>query len=128
MSRLEYDSELIPGVIQDVNIFHIRPSSFCRSIIDDNLVGLSKSIQQKGLLQPILVRAKGDHLEIVAGNRRYNACRSLGWRKITCYIVELDDREAFEVSLIENIQRKSLNPIANTVLLLPLSEFSLTVM
>jgi ParB family chromosome partitioning protein len=54
---------------------------------------------------------KGEHLEIVAGNRRYNACRSLGWRKITCYIVELNDREAFEVSLIENIQRKSLNPI-----------------
>jgi ParB family chromosome partitioning protein len=111
MSRLEYDSELVPGLIQDVSIFHILPSSFCRCNIDDNLVNLSNSIQQKGLLQPILVRVKGDHLEIVAGNRRYNACRSLGWRKITCYIVELDDREAFEVSLIENIQRKSLNPI-----------------
>lgn len=111
MSRLEYNSELVPGVIQDVSIFHIVPSSFCRSKKDYYLRDLTQSIQQKGLLQPILVRVKGEHLEIVAGNRRYNACRSLGWRKITCYIVELNDREAFEVSLIENIQRKSLNPI-----------------
>lgn len=111
MSRLEYSSELVPGVIRDVNIFHIVPSSFCRSNIDDNLVNLSKSIQQKGLLQPILVRVKGEHLEIVAGNRRYKACKALGWRKILCHIVELSDKEAFEVSLIENIQRKSLNPI-----------------
>ena len=111
MSRLEDNSELVPGVIQDVSIFHIKSSSFCRSNKDDNLTDLSKSIQQKGLLQPILVRVKGEHLEIVSGNRRYNACRLLGWRKIMCYIVELNDRDAFEVSLIENIQRKSLNPI-----------------
>src|SRR5215813_10580749 len=106
MSRLEFNSELISGVIQDISIFHIIHSSFCRSDIDDNLTDLSKSIQKKGLLQPILVRVKGEHFEIVAGNRRYNACRSLGWRKITCYILELNDKDAFEVSPIENIQRK----------------------
>lgn len=110
MSRLVYHSELVPGSIQDVDIFHIRQSYFCRSSMDSTL-DLSKSIQQKGLLQPIIVRVKDEHFEIVAGNRRYNACRSLGWRKITCYIVELDDKEAFEVSLVENIQRKSLDPI-----------------
>jgi ParB family chromosome partitioning protein len=48
---------------------------------------------------------------MVAGNRRLQACKSLGWRKIICHIVELDDRQAFEISLIENIHRKSLNPI-----------------
>jgi ParB family chromosome partitioning protein len=49
--------------------------------------------------------------EIVAGARRYHACKILGWRKILSHVVELDDKDAFEVSLIENIQSKNLNPI-----------------
>jgi ParB family chromosome partitioning protein len=76
-----------------------------------NLADLSNSIKEKGLLQPILVRNKQEYYEIIAGRRRYEACKGLGWRKIICHIVELDDKEAFEVSLIENIQRKTLNPI-----------------
>ncbi len=72
---------------------------------------LASSIRQKGLLQPIIVPIKDDHFEIVAGNRRYEACKSLGWRKITCHIEELDDREAFEIALMENIQRSTLNPV-----------------
>ena len=71
----------------------------------------ANSINQKGLLQPIVVRSNGEFFEIVAGNRRYHACRTLGWRKIACHIAELNEKEAFEVSLIENLQRKSLNPI-----------------
>jgi ParB family chromosome partitioning protein len=47
----------------------------------------------------------------VAGNRRYEACKKLGWKKIICHIVELDDKEAFEIGLIENIQRKNFDPI-----------------
>jgi ParB family transcriptional regulator, chromosome partitioning protein len=111
MSRLESSSLLIAGVIQDLNINRIKPYSVCRFTTDDTLDDLSNSIKQKGLLQPIIVRTKPEYFEIVAGNRRYNACKSLGWRKIACHVVELDDKEAFEVSLIENIQRKSLNPI-----------------
>lgn len=72
---------------------------------------LSKSIMEKGLLHPITVRTKERHYELVAGNRRFLACKMLGWRKIPCHIVELDDREAFEISLIENIQRRTINPI-----------------
>jgi ParB family chromosome partitioning protein len=49
--------------------------------------------------------------EIVAGSRRYSACKMLGWRKILAHVVELDDKDAFEVSLIENIHSKNLNPI-----------------
>ena len=49
--------------------------------------------------------------EIVAGTRRYNACKMLGWRKILSHVVELDDKDAFEVSLIENIHSKNLNSI-----------------
>jgi len=66
------------------------------------------------LLHPLVVRqVKTDgQYQIIAGNRRYAACKALGWRKIPCHIIEVDnDREAFEISLIENIQRRTLNPI-----------------
>ncbi len=73
--------------------------------------GLMVSIQDKGLLEPIIVRPAGDGFEVVAGMRRYDACKRLGWRRVPAHVVELDDREAFEVSLLENIQRETLNPI-----------------
>lgn len=67
---------------------------------------------EKGLLQPIVVRPVGeDRFEVVAGTRRFEACRRLKISSIPCYISELDDKEAYEVSLIENLQRKTLNPI-----------------
>jgi ParB family chromosome partitioning protein len=73
---------------------------------------LAESIKNVGLLQPIIVRVNDAHsFEIVAGYRRFNACKKIGWRKITCHVVELDDKTAFEVSLIENVQRQTLNPI-----------------
>ena len=69
------------------------------------------SIQDKGLLEPIIVRPSIDGYEVVAGMRRYEACKKLGWRRVPAHVVELDDREAFEVSLLENIQRETLNPM-----------------
>lgn len=72
---------------------------------------LASSIAEKGLLQPIVVRVLGDRYEVVAGNRRLSACKLLKWRKILCHVIELDDRESYEVSLIENVQHKTLNPI-----------------
>jgi ParB family chromosome partitioning protein len=51
------------------------------------------------------------YFEVIYGSRRLLACQSLGWKKITCHVVELDDKQVFEVSLIENIQRKRLTPL-----------------
>jgi len=50
-------------------------------------------------------------LEVVAGNRRLKACKTLGLRKVACHLVELDDKQAFEVSIVENVQRNTLSPI-----------------
>ncbi|HEY7082619.1 MAG TPA: ParB N-terminal domain-containing protein [Nitrososphaeraceae archaeon] len=50
----------------------------------------------------------------MAGNKRYGACRALGWRKIICHVLELEDREAFEVTLLGNIQRKSQSNSGST--------------
>lgn len=78
----------------------------------DEVEDLAKSIAEKGLLNPIIVRQRNDYTyEIVAGNRRYAACKQLGYRKIACQVIELDDKGAFEISLIENIQRKTLYPM-----------------
>jgi len=99
------------GLIEDIEIGKIKQSLPSYRSIHTEIDELVRSINKKGLLQPIIVRSKGEYYEIVAGNRRYKACTALGWRKIVCHIAELDDKEAFEVSLIENIQRKNLEPI-----------------
>jgi ParB family chromosome partitioning protein len=105
-------SNLIAGIIEDIDIYKIRqPPEYYRTTFT-NVGELANSIKQKGLLQPVIVRTKQEgFFEMVAGNRRLQACKSLGWRKIISHIVELDDKQAFEISLIENIHRRSLNPI-----------------
>src|SRR5215211_9160119 len=113
MSRQTATSSLLEGIIDDLNLSQIVESPCSLRVYSTpQIKDLSKSIQQIGLLTAIVVRIKTETTyEIVAGNRRYNACKFLGWRKIPCQIVELDDKSAFELSLIENIQRKTLYPM-----------------
>ncbi len=73
---------------------------------------LADSIKEHGLLQPILVRSKAaGGYEIIAGERRWRACRMAGLRTVPVVIKEMDEREAAEVALIENLQREDLNPV-----------------
>ncbi|HEY4699216.1 MAG TPA: ParB/RepB/Spo0J family partition protein [Nitrososphaerales archaeon] len=99
------------GIIENIEINHIYPSTYNPRTYPENLNGLLLSINDKGLLQPLIVRPIREGFEVVAGSRRLKACRCLGWRKVQCHVIELSDREAFEVSLIENIQRQTLNPL-----------------
>jgi ParB family chromosome partitioning protein len=103
-------SSVTPGVIEEVEISRIRESLNVRRELS-NVEDLAISIWQRGLLQPILVRTLDGYFEIVAGNRRFRACKILGWKQIACHVIELSDKEAFEVSLIENIQRNALSPV-----------------
>lgn len=103
--------ERLPGVVEDIEIELIRPSRRPLRIRIGRIDDLMLSLQEKGLLQPIVVRPIENGFEVVAGNRRLEACRKLEWKKIPCLVVDIDDREAFETSLIENIQRNSMNPI-----------------
>lgn len=77
----------------------------------EELEELAASIKKDGLLQPILVRPKGDHYEIIAGERRYRASKLAGLTEVPVRIKEADDEETLELALIENIQRSDLNPI-----------------
>lgn len=73
--------------------------------------GLKESIREHGLLQPLVIRPVDHGFELVAGHRRFAACRSLRWRFVTCKIRDLSDRQAYEIQLTENLQRRSLDPI-----------------
>ena len=74
---------------------------------------LSDSIRENGLLQPILVREYGDagRYQIIAGERRYRACKLAGLSEIPAIVLDRDDRAAAQIALIENIQREDLNPL-----------------
>lgn len=78
---------------------------------DEKLENLKASIKEKGVLQPILVRQKNDTYEVVAGERRLRAARSLNLAQVPVIIKEVSDQEALVIALIENIQREELNPI-----------------
>lgn len=95
---------------------------------EDALQELAESIQTHGLLQPIVVRPMlGGTYQIVAGERRWRACRIAGLTSVPVIVKELDDKQTMELALIENLQRRDLNPVeeANGYSRL-LKEFSLT--
>ena len=98
--------------IVEIEIEKIVPNRFQpRKTFNDDISELAESIRAHGVLQPITVRPLGEKYEIVMGERRYRACEKLGMHKIPCMIVEMNDREAMEVALIENLQRQDLSPI-----------------
>ena len=82
---------------------------------EDGLIELADPIRQFGILQPILVKKKQDYYEIIAGERRWRAAKLAGLKEVPVIIKEFSDQEAVEISLIENIQRESLNPIEEAI-------------
>lgn len=88
-----------------------NPDQPRKSFDETQLSELSDSIKQNGVLQPILVRKKGNKYEIVAGERRYQASKLAGLKEIPAIIRDIDDAEVFQLALIENLQRSDLTPI-----------------
>jgi len=76
-----------------------------------SLEELTQSIKEKGVIQPVLVRRRGDFYELIAGERRFRAANLLNIKEIPAIIKDVGDGESLELSLIENIQRQALNPI-----------------
>lgn len=94
---------------------------------DETLRELADSIEANGLVQPITVQQKGGRYEIVAGERRFRACRLLGKETIPAIVKEISPRQVVELSLIENLQREDLNPIEEAAAIDALmQEFRLT--
>ena len=108
MSRLSQSINNFDGCVEELHLSDILQTSNTLRITSDKVEELMDSISKIGLLSPIIVRPVIAGFEIVAGNRRFNACRKLGWKKIPSHILELDDKSAFEVSIIENVNRRTL--------------------
>ncbi|MBI2126559.1 MAG: ParB/RepB/Spo0J family partition protein [Thaumarchaeota archaeon] len=96
---------------EEIELSKIRPSKVQLRSFFEGVEELAASIFTHGLLEPIIVRPENDYFEVVAGNRRLSACKLLRWKRVPCHIVDLDDKEAFEVAIVENVQRKTLTPI-----------------
>lgn len=78
---------------------------------EESIANLAESIRENGLIQPIVVRKTAMGYQIIAGERRWRACRMLGMNDITAVVKEFDDEQVAKAALIENIQREDLNPI-----------------
>ncbi|CAB1130272.1 site-specific DNA-binding protein [Candidatus Hydrogenisulfobacillus filiaventi] len=77
----------------------------------DAMTELVESVRRHGILQPLLVRPRGNGFELVAGERRLRAARAVGLATVPAYVRDVDDREVMEMALVENLQRADLNPI-----------------
>lgn len=100
--------------VQLIEVDKITASPYqTRELEDDeeSLLGLAKSIEQKGVIQPVILREKDGQYQLVAGERRLRASKILGLNKIPAIIEKFEDIDALEVSIIENAQRENLNPI-----------------
>ena len=96
-----------------IDIDKIRPNPFQprREISEEKIDELAQSIKACGLIQPVVVRRAGNGYQLVVGERRYLACRKLGWKKISAAVQTLSDNAMATIALIENLQRENLNYI-----------------
>jgi ParB family chromosome partitioning protein len=102
------------GEVQELPLDQIMPNRYQprREFADWELAELAESIKQNGLLQPILVRRKGDgFFETIAGERRLRAAKLAGLRSIPAIVRNSTDEQSMELALVENLQRKDLNPM-----------------
>ena len=99
--------------VQDIELSKIKPNSYQprHEFSEESIRELATTLDKDGLLQPIIVREKGDEYEIVAGERRLRAAKHLAWEKIPAIVNNMDDSQAASLALIENLQREDLNPI-----------------
>jgi ParB family chromosome partitioning protein len=103
-----------PGTrVASVPILQIEPNPLQPRITFDpgRLQELANSIEKNGIIQPILIRRKGSHFELIAGERRLRAAKLAGLADVPAIIQDYADDRALEIALIENIQREDLNPI-----------------
>lgn len=102
------------NLVYDVPMARIKAGPFQprRAFDSEALAELAESIKERGMIQPVVVRAVNDTFELIAGERRLRAAEKLGWESIPSLVLDAVDNEAvMEIALIENLQREDLNPI-----------------
>lgn len=116
--RMKHDLHYVDEIFQQesgaigrwIPVDNIQPNpNQPRHTIGD-LAELKASIQEKGVLEPLIVRPLGAGYQIIAGERRWRACKELELELVPCIEKNVDDKEMIEIALIENLQRKDLTP------------------
>ncbi|HCO12455.1 MAG TPA: chromosome partitioning protein ParB [Desulfonauticus sp.] len=106
----------------DISLITANPNQPRENFDPESLKNLAQSIKSEGVLQPILVRPKDNHYQIVAGERRWRAAKLAGLEKIPAIIREISDQETLFLALIENIHREDLNALEQAKALKALKE------
>lgn len=104
----DLDSKVLELRLNDIDPNEEQPR---RDFNLDSINELSRSIQEHGVVQPIIVKPQGGRYTIIAGERRWRAARLAGLERIPVIIRQMDDKEMLEIALIENLQREDLNPM-----------------
>jgi ParB family chromosome partitioning protein len=106
----EADGKKAPQIC---GIEEIQPNPFQprKVFSEEQLQELIDSIREKGILQPLIVRRRGNGFELIAGERRWRAAQKAGMKEVPILVKDVPDSEMLELSLVENIQREDLNPI-----------------
>lgn len=99
----------------DINLIKANETQPRRYFDEEKIAQLAQSIKEHGVVQPIVLKKEGSTYTIVAGERRWRAAKLVGLREIPAVIMELDDKQILEISLIENLQREDLNPIEEAI-------------
>jgi ParB family transcriptional regulator, chromosome partitioning protein len=100
----------------DIDLIDPNPEQPRTIFSEEKLEELSQSIQENGLVQPILLRRKGDgRFQLIAGERRWRAAQRIGMQRVSAIVRDVEDEKLLEIALIENIQRQELNPIEEAV-------------
>ena len=99
--------------IREIAVTRISPNAAQprRHFSREQLEELAASMREHGVLEPVIVRPKGKDYELVVGERRWRAAQLAGLKVIPAIVRELEDREALELALVENLQREDLNPM-----------------
>lgn len=95
----------------DLGVIEPNPFQPRKQFDEEEIADLADSIREHGVLQPLLVRRVDGRFELVAGERRLRAAQSLDWKRVPVQVRDLEDRQTAELALVENLQRKDLNPI-----------------
>lgn len=123
LERAERPPETAPPVLRIVDeappgpprvkVFDIdkNPYQPRREFDGPEIDSLAESLREHGLLQPVVVRRAGERYQLVAGERRLRAAIQAGWDEVPAQVLDLDDRQAAEIAIVENLQRKDLNPL-----------------
>lgn len=95
----------------DINKIVVNKQQLRTVFDEEKIEELATSIKENGLIQPVIVRKKDKKYEIIAGERRYRACKLAGLKEISCVVEDYNDQEVSTLAIIENIQREDLSPI-----------------